>query len=263
MTPIIKLDQVSVTYPGNTNGSVVALRDVNLQVRPGEFLCVIGPSGCGKSTLLNLMAGFIQPSSGRVTFDGATIAQPGPERAMVFQDAALFPWLSVDGNIDFAMRMQGLGPAQRQRTREQLISLVGLEGFERAHPHELSGGMKQRVAIARALALTPRVLLMDEPFGALDAQTRERLQDELLAIWTRMQTTIVFVTHNVEEATYLGDRVAVISQRPGRVLDVVPVGLERPRSRLEAGMCARKRDLFIMLPSCANGASPESCCACE
>lgn len=253
--PLIEVERVAVTYDGYGNGGVRALDAIDLTVEEGETLMVIGPSGCGKSTLLNLIAGFIAPVEGCVRFSGQPVSAPGPERAMVFQDGALFPWLTVDANIDFVMRMQRRPRVQREQTRRALIGLVGLEGFEHAHPHELSGGMRQRVAIARALAMEPRVLLMDEPFAALDAQTRERLQDELLRIQRRTGKTVVFVTHNVEEAAYLGDRVIVLSQRPGTVLEVVPVALGRPRSRTEAALCRLKARLFSLLG--AGGADGE------
>jgi len=245
--PLIEMKKVGVTYNGSGNGGVRALDAMDLAVEEGELLMVIGPSGCGKSTLLNLIAGFIAPAEGIVRVSGQPVSAPGPDRAMVFQDGALFPWLTVDGNIDFVMRMQRRPRAHREKTLRSLIELVGLEGFEHAHPHELSGGMRQRVAIARALAMEPRVLLMDEPFAALDAQTRERLQDELLRIQRRTGKTVVFVTHNVEEAAYLGDRVIVLSQRPGKVLEAVPVELGRPRSRTEAALCRLKARLFSLL----------------
>ncbi len=260
--PLLELHNVHVTYNGNGNGGVVALGGISLDVEEGELLAVIGPSGCGKSTLLNLIAGFIGPDRGRVVFSGRPVQRPGPERAVVFQDGALFPWLTVAGNIDFVMRMQRRPKADRAQVQRELIDLVGLGGFEHAHPHELSGGMRQRVAIARALAMEPRVLLMDEPFGALDAQTRERLQDELLRIWRQTQKTIVFVTHNVEEAAYLGDRVVVMSRRPGTIVQEVPVELGRPRSRTEPGVCGLKSRLFHLLAGAEPGEADQSTQAC-
>ena len=263
---LIEFEGVGVTYDSYNNGAgVAALRDVCLEVNEGELVCVIGPSGCGKTTLLNLIAGFISPTAGEVKLDGRPVNGPGPERAMVFQEAALFPWLSVAGNIEFVMRMQRRPSADRRALTRELISLVGLDDFERAYPHELSGGMKQRVALGRALALEPRVLLMDEPFGALDAQTRERLQDELLRIWQQTGTTGVFVTHNVEEAVYLGDHVIVLTQRPGAVLAAVEVDIPRPRERLEASVCQLKRELFELLPTSLEAAAKPFCAAscCE
>lgn len=259
---LVEMTGVSVIYPsGNGGRDVPALQGIDVRVEAGELLAVIGPSGCGKTTLLNLIAGFVHPTSGQVTLDGKAVNEPGPDRAVVFQDAALFPWLSVTGNIDFVLRMQHRSSAERAATVRHMIDLVGLSGFERAHPHELSGGMRQRVAIARALALEPRVLLMDEPFGALDAQTRERLQDEVLRIWQETRATIVFVTHNVEEAAYLGDRVAVMSAHPGAIIQTVPVSLPRPRSRLAPSLCNIKRDLFDLLPLSAGSGEGQCCCS--
>jgi len=263
MASIIELHNLSVTYNGAAATPVMALRGLSLSVAEGELLCLIGPSGCGKSTLLNLIAGFVPPTGGQVLFGGRRVQAPGPERAMVFQDPALFPWLSVAGNIDFVLRMERQPKARREEIRRRLISLVGLESFERAHPHELSGGMRQRVALARALAMEPQVLLMDEPFGALDAQTRERLQDELLRLWEETGTTILFVTHSVEEAAYLGDRVVVLSERPGTVLETVAVDVQRPRSRVDSPICNLKQHLFDLLPGAANRSQDGPCCQCE
>lgn len=263
MTDFIQLSHLSLTYNGGAAQPVTALQDLSLTVNRGELVCLIGPSGCGKSSLLNLIAGFLKPTMGEVLVEGQPVTAPGPERAMVFQDPALFPWLSVAGNIEFVLRMQRHPRARREEARRRLVRLVGLEGFEHAHPHELSGGMRQRVAIARALALEPRVLLMDEPFGALDAQTRERLQEELLRLWQETGTTIVFVTHSVEEAAYLGDRVIVLSERPARVLEEVPVDITRPRSRVEGGICDLKHHLFDLLPGSSAGGESHSCCSCE
>jgi len=263
MSDLIELSGLNLTYNGAASQPVTALQDLSLTVSPGELVCLIGPSGCGKSTLLNLIAGFLTPTSGRVQVGGQPVTAPGPDRAMVFQDPALFPWLTVAGNIEFVLRMQGQGRREREQARERLVKLVGLEEFERAHPHELSGGMRQRVAIARALALQPRVLLMDEPFGALDAQTRERLQDELLQLWQETGTTILFVTHSVEEAAYLGDRVIVLSERPGTVREEVVVGVARPRSRVEADICNLKHHLFDLLPGASADSHSKPCCSCE
>lgn len=259
---LLELHRVSVTYPGPEGTGTQALSAVDLTVEAGELLCVIGPSGCGKSTLLNLLAGFAVPTAGQVLFAGQAVTRPGPERAMVFQDPALFPWLTAAGNVEFVLRIAGCPRAERRERVNTLLTLVGLSGFEQTHPHQLSGGMKQRVALARALALQPRVLLMDEPFGALDALTRERLQDELLRLWQETGTTIVFVTHSVEEAAYLGDRVVVMSARPGAVHGAVPVALPRPRSRVESHMCALKHDLLQLLPSSADNTVAACTCAC-
>lgn len=256
---LVELAGVFVVYPSPVNGGVIALTGLDLRVQSGEFVCVLGPSGCGKSTLLNLVAGFALPTGGQVLFEGRAVERPGPERAMVFQDPALFPWLSVAGNIEFVLRMARTPRPARAAQVAELIALVGLEGFEHSHPHELSGGMRQRVALARALALQPRVLLMDEPFGALDALTRERLQDELLRVWRETGTTIIFVTHSVEEAAYLGDRVVVMSARPGTIHGSLPVTVPRPRSRVEAHVCQVKHDLLELLPA-DQPTSAEGCC---
>jgi len=212
------------------NGHVVtALERVDLVVRVGEFVCVVGPSGCGKSTLLNLLAGLDAPTEGEVFADGTPVRGTDPSRAMIFQDAALFPWLSVQANVEFGLRMRGVREKERATTVTRLLEMVHLQQFARAYVHELSGGMKQRVAIARALAVDPRVLLMDEPFGALDAMTRDHLHSELQEVWLRTKKTIVFVTHNVREAVVLGDRVLVMSPRPGRIVSEHVIDLPRPR----------------------------------
>jgi len=229
---MIELDRVSKAFANEETGQLVqALHDVSLAVDENEFVCLLGPSGCGKSTLLNLVAGFERPTAGRVLFEGRPVRAAGPERGVVFQEPTLFPWLTVAQNVDFGLRNIGLGAAERRRIAERFVSLVGLADFARARPHQLSGGMKQRVQLARVLALNPRALLMDEPFGALDAQTRDRLQDQLLDIWENYRKTVLFVTHNVEEAVYLADRVAVLAPAPGGITADVPVSIPRPRSR--------------------------------
>jgi NitT/TauT family transport system ATP-binding protein len=203
----------------------VALEDFTLAVAPGELVTVVGPSGCGKSTLLDLVTGLSAPSSGRILLDGRPITGPGLDRGIVFQQYALLPWRSAQGNVELGLEGRGLRRTERQRIAREHLALVGLAGFEQRYPHELSGGMKQRVAIARSLAFDPEVLLMDEPFAALDAQTREQLQDELLRIWRATGKTIVFITHGIEEAVYLGQRIVVLTPRPGRVRDVIDVDL--------------------------------------
>jgi len=207
----------------------VALKDIDLDVRKGEFLVLVGPSGCGKSTLLDILAGLAHPNSGEVRIDGKTITGPALDRGIVLQGYALFPWRTVRKNVEFGLEIKKVPKAQRRDISDRFIKLVGLDGFADRYPHELSGGMKQRVAIARALAYDPEVLLMDEPFAAVDAQTRENLQDELLRIWEETKKTIVFVTHSIEEAAFLGDRVAVLSANPGQVKEIVKVDLPRPR----------------------------------
>ncbi len=229
---MIELQQVSKLFPNDETGQVVqALQDIDLSIGENEFVCLLGPSGCGKSTLLNLVAGFERPTSGRVIFDGEHVRQPGPDRGVVFQEPTLFPWLTVEQNVAFGLRNLQVEASERKRIVSHFISLVGLDSFARARPHQLSGGMKQRVALARVLALDPGALLMDEPFGALDAQTRDRLQDELLRVWEIHRKTVLFVTHNVEEAVYLADRVTVLAPAPDSITADVPISIPRPRDR--------------------------------
>lgn len=205
---------------------VSALQDINLDVKQGEFMVIVGPSGCGKSTLLDLLAGLTKPNSGQILLDGKAIAGPNLDRGIVFQQYALFPWKTALANVEFGLETKGVGRKERKQIAQEYINLVGLAGFEHRYPHELSGGMKQRVAIARSLAYDPEVLLMDEPFAALDAQTRETLQSELLRIWETTKKTIIFITHGIEEAVYLGQRVAVMTSRPGRIKEVIEVPFE-------------------------------------
>ena len=209
---------------------VLALSDVTLSVADGEFMAIVGPSGCGKTSLLNIVAGLLAYDAGRVIIDGKTVAGPGVDRAVVFQQASLLPWRTVAGNVRYGMEMQRRFDADIMHSRtEQFIGLVGLNGFERHYPSELSGGMQQRVNLARALAADPAVLLMDEPFAALDAQTREFMQAELLKIWSTARKTVLFITHQINEAVFLADRVTVMSARPGRVKGTVDIPFERPR----------------------------------
>ncbi len=211
--------------------AVSALEDVSFEVGRDEFTCVVGPSGCGKSTLLKLVAGLVRPDRGTVRALGRDVQRPHPSRGMVFQDHALFPWLDVARNVAFGLELAGVPRAEVEARVREFVALTGLSGFERAYPHELSGGMKQRVGIARVLAMHPEVLLMDEPFGSLDAFTRCELQDELQSLRRRAPCATLFVTHDVEEAVYLADRIVVMSRRPGRVKAIVPVLVERPRRR--------------------------------
>ncbi len=229
------------------NGSREALENINLEVKPSEFLCIVGPSGCGKTTLLRMIAGLDYPTSGEIILDGTPVQGPSPDRGMVFQEFSLFPWRTVLKNVEFGLRIQG--KRDIKRTAERYIELVGLKGFEHSFPFQLSGGMKQRVAIARALATEPAILLMDEPFGSVDAQTRNVLQEELLEIWKRTRKTILFVTHSVDEAVYLADRVVVMSLRPGRILEVLSVDIERPRKRTSGQVNALREQLLMLLGS--------------
>ena len=209
----------------------MALSDVSLDVKPGRFVVLVGPSGCGKSTLLMMMAGLRQQTSGTITINGAPIPQPDPNRVgVVFQEASLFPWLTAEENVEFPLALRGVSGSERRAKAQDALKLVGLEGFGKRHPHELSGGMKQRVSIARGLVQDPPVLLMDEPFAALDEQTRMTMGDELLRIWAATGKTVVFVTHSLTEAVYLADEVIVMSARPGRIVDHLQVPLPRPRT---------------------------------
>jgi NitT/TauT family transport system ATP-binding protein len=230
----VVVDGVDKTYEDAHGHRVHALAGVSLAVEGEELVAILGPSGCGKSTLLNIIAGLLRPSAGAVYFEGA-LAPGRPATAMVFQEFALFPWRTVQANVEFGLEEAGVPAAERRRRAAAHIELTGLGGFERKYPHQLSGGMRQRVGIARALAVDPAVLLMDEPFSALDAQTRQLMQEELLTIWERTRKTIVYVTHNIQEAVYLADRVVVLSRRPGRVLEIVPIELKRPRSEAMLG----------------------------
>ena len=226
--PIVAIKEVSKVFKLQDQ-TITALSGANLSISKGEFICLIGASGCGKSTLLRIMAGFEQPSSGQALMWGKPIGNPDPSRGMVFQDYALFPWLSVRDNIAFGPIARGLSGGEVKATVDKFIDLVGLQKFATAYPHQLSGGMKQRVAIARVLANDAELVLMDEPFGALDAMTRERLQDELLEIWERTKLTVVFVTHSVEEAIFLAGRVVVMTPGPGRIESDNALALPRPR----------------------------------
>ncbi|MFJ9943668.1 ABC transporter ATP-binding protein [Streptomyces erythrochromogenes] len=212
-----------------TFGDFTALDGIDLEIQSGEFLVVVGPSGCGKSTLLDLLGGLSAPTAGRILLDGKPVTGPGLDRGIVFQQYALLPWRTALGNVEFGLEATGVPRRERKSRAREFLDLVGLTGFEDRHPHQLSGGMRQRVAIARSLAYDPDVLLMDEPFAALDAQTRESLQDELRRIWQRTGKTVVFITHGIEEAVYLGQKVAVMTSRPGRIKEIVPVSFgERP-----------------------------------
>lgn len=213
------------------DGDVPALLDINLEIRDGEFVAVIGPSGCGKSTLLYALGGFIPADGGTMLIDGKAITGPGIDRGVVFQEYALFPWLTVEQNINYGLEMAGMSRPEREKIARNLIRTVHLEGFEKRFPRELSGGMKQRVAIARTLAYDPKILLLDEPFGALDSQTREMMQDELQRLWLAQRKTVLLVTHDVDEAVYLAERVIVMSKRPGRIVQEFKISVDRGGGR--------------------------------
>jgi NitT/TauT family transport system ATP-binding protein len=238
-TAKLELKGVSLSYQTNEGTQLLALEDIHLKVRPREFLCIVGPSGCGKSTLLHLVAGLQSPSRGEVLVDGKTVTGPGTDRILIFQELGLFPWLTVSQNVQFGLKMKGVPKAEREAKTDYYLRLVHLSQFKKSYTHQLSGGMRQRVALARALAAEPDVLLMDEPFAALDAQTRDLLHDELERIWTEAGRTIIFVTHNVREAVRLGDRVVLFTFRPGRVKREFAVDLPRPR-HLEDVIVAKK-----------------------
>ncbi|WP_411715069.1 ABC transporter ATP-binding protein [Natronomonas sp.] len=228
----VRVEGVDKRYE-TKQGPVQALRDITFDVDPGEFVCIVGPSGCGKTTLFRIIAGLEDATSGSVYLNGTAVTEPSPDMGVVFQEYHLFPWRTVRGNAAFGLEKQGVPAAERRERVDHLVDLVGLEGFGDSYPKALSGGMKQRVAIARALAVDPDLLLMDEPFGAVDAQTKEMLQDELLDIWQETGKTILFVTHDVEEAVKLSDRVIVMAKEPGRVRETVDIDLPRPRSRAD------------------------------
>ena len=241
--PKVALQGISVTY--GVNGSrLLALDNIELKVRAGEFLCIVGPSGCGKSTLLHLIAGLQKPTSGQILVDGQGVEAPGTDRILIFQELGLFPWLTVAENVEFGMKMKNISKAEREEKTHHYLRLVHLAQFKDSYTHQLSGGMRQRVALARALATEPDVLLMDEPFAALDAQTRDLLHDELERIWAETGRTIIFVTHNVREAVRLGDRVVLLTFRPGRVKREFEVELPRPRHLEEVDVARTARAIL-------------------
>jgi NitT/TauT family transport system ATP-binding protein len=240
----IRLQDVSLTYRTEADPGLLALDRINLRVQAGEFLCIVGPSGCGKSTLLHLIAALQKPTSGSVLVDDNVVASPGTDRILIFQEHGLFPWLTVGQNVEFGMKMKGWPKAEREEKTRYYLRLVHLSQFKDSRPHQLSGGMRQRVALARALATEPDVLLMDEPFAALDAQTRDLLHDELEKIWAETGRTIIFVTHNVREAVRLGDRVALMSFRPGRIKQEFAVDLPRPRHLEDVEVARTAREIL-------------------
>jgi len=244
VVPKVALEGISLSYGTNAKGRLVALEDVSLEVRPGEFVCIVGPSGCGKSTLLHLIAGLHRQTSGRVVVDGHPVSGPGTDRILIFQELGLFPWLTVGQNVEFGMKMKNVPKAEREEKIQYYLRLVHLSKFRDSYIHQLSGGMRQRVALARALATEPDVLLMDEPFAALDAQTRDLLHDELERIWAETGRTIIFVTHNVREAVRLGDRVVLLTFRPGRVKQEFPISLPRPRHIEETDVALTAKEIL-------------------
>jgi NitT/TauT family transport system ATP-binding protein len=231
MPSLIEIDRVSQIFAASDGEPSWALHRVSLAVNAGEFVCIIGPSGCGKTTLLHMIAGFLQPTQGAVRFRGAPVSAPGPERGVVFQEYALFAWLTARQNVEFGMRARGIPKAERREKAMRFLDMVGLARAADRYPHELSGGMRQRIAVARALVNEPQVLLMDEPFAAVDAITRVTLQEELLKLWRQFGISVVFITHNVDEAIFLGQRVIVMSAHPGSVKSEIPVDLPYPRDR--------------------------------
>ncbi len=246
----LTIEHVSKIFEKKDGQQMVALEDVNFSIEDKEFICFVGPSGCGKTTLLRIIAGLECATSGEIRLMGEPILGPDPKRGMVFQEYSLFPWRTVLDNITFGLEMQGVEKDKRLNIAEEFLEMVGLTQFRDAYPYELSGGMRQRVAIARALANDPDLLLMDEPFGALDAQTRNMMQLELLEIWEKTRKTIVFVTHSVDEAVFLADRIVMLSARPGRICEIIPVELKRPRDRTSPEFADLRRHILGKMQKC-------------
>jgi NitT/TauT family transport system ATP-binding protein len=245
----IKVRNFSLSYE-TMEGSVEAVSNTQIHVEPGEFVSIVGPSGCGKSTLLNAVAGFLRPTTGTVSVDDEEVSGPSAERGMVFQQYSLFPWKTVRENVEFGLKMRGMARAQRERAARTLLGLAGLEAFEKHYPERLSGGMKQRVGIVRALATGPKVLLLDEPFGALDAQTRVIMQQILTNLWQRLKISVLFVTHDIDEAIFLSDRVYCMTARPGSIKAEIPIPLERPRQQammMSSEFLALRRGLMSLI----------------
>jgi NitT/TauT family transport system ATP-binding protein len=245
----VEVRNFSLSYE-TIDGSVEAVTDTRIHVQPGEFVSIVGPSGCGKSTLLNAVAGFLKPTTGTVTVDGELVKGPSAERGMVFQQYSLFPWKTVRENVEFGLKMRGMERSRRERAARTLLGLAGLEAFEKRYPDRLSGGMKQRVGIVRALATGPKVLLLDEPFGALDAQTRVIMQQILTNMWQRLKISVLFVTHDIDEAIFLSDRVYCMTTRPGSIKAEIPIPLERPRQQsmmMSSEFLALRRGLMSLI----------------
>jgi NitT/TauT family transport system ATP-binding protein len=245
----IEVRNFSLSYD-SIEGPVQAVADTQIHVKPGEFVSIVGPSGCGKSTLLNAVAGFLKPTTGIVTVDGEKVNGPSAERGMVFQQYSLFPWKTVRENVEFGLKMRGMPRSQRERAARTLLGLAGLDAFEKHYPEKLSGGMKQRVGIVRALATGPKVLLLDEPFGALDAQTRVIMQQILTNMWQRLKISVLFVTHDIDEAIFLSDRVYCMTARPGSIKAEIPIPLERPRQQammMSSEFLALRRGLMSLI----------------
>ncbi len=245
---ILEIKDLKKSFP-KKKGEMLAIADFDLNVEEGEFVCILGPSGCGKTTILRIIAGLENQTTGNILLNGKKISGPGSDRGMVFQEFALFPWRNVRSNVEFGLELKGV-PAEERRARTQkYIDLVGLKGFEDYHPYQLSGGMKQRVGIARALANEPAILLMDEPFGALDAQTRNLMQKELLRIWSETKKTVIFVTHSVDEAVFLADRIVVMTARPSSIGEIYEIKWTRPRERASTDFANLRKQILSQLES--------------
>ena len=244
--PKVRVSRLSKRFPVGDDSRLV-LDDVSLEIHEGEFLCILGPSGCGKTTLLNMIAGIVPIAEGEITIDGRAVTGPGPERAYVFQEHALFPWMTVQDNVAFGLESRGRPREQARALARDLLGALGLGDFADYYPRRISGGMKQRVNLARALAVDPEIVLMDEPFAALDAQTRFTLHGELLGIWETLRKTIIFITHNIDEAMYLADRIVVLSHRPGRIKEIAEVRLPRPRDETDQAYVVQRHHLFTLI----------------
>ncbi|GAB6284541.1 MAG: ABC transporter ATP-binding protein [Methanoregula sp.] len=243
----LTIDNLTKEFTTDAGEHIVALSDINLEIRDSEFICLLGPSGCGKTTLLRIIGGLDQPSSGQVILDNQVITRPNPRMAMIFQEYSLYPWRNVLDNTAFGLELNGMSREERYAVAKRYLDLVGLTEFSQSFPYELSGGMRQRVAVVRALAVEPAVLLMDEPFGALDAQTRNKLQHDLVDIWEKTKKTILFVTHSVDEAVFLADRIVVLSPRPGRICENILIEQPRPRDRTSVEFAQVRRHVLDLI----------------